>query len=467
MALRVSAGILFGSFGAVAALLAPCRGQEPRELAPTPKAEPHVAHKWTSKAGLNYTWVLPKGYGPEKPRSMTVILHGTGLDYRWGHANNRPGLFRPDDVVVSVDGTSPGAGGTRLFLGEPKDARLFHELLDELRGLFAVRSVFLYGHSQGSFFAVYFAGEHPEDVAGVVAHASGSWTWSKTGKPAHKVAIAFLHGTADPVVPYRQSAGARDHYVKAGFPLVHLRRLPLYNHWPNAVRANEALAWCEGMTTGDPAAALAAAREILRPKGLDEYQWECPVGYSAARDVLRRLEGKGSRPFAKTPQAIAAAAKAESARIDKAAQAHAAKVRSSLGGAKRLALDGKPWLGHLVSLREDFRGVEAMEKLAAALGHDKLLEAHGAAAGRILNAWYREGAKPADVFRTVVAELPGAFLYEGFPPELSKKMAEWKAQAAALGLSEKDLKAYAAVEAWEKGWKDGLAEYRGLWKAWK
>lgn len=112
--------------------------------------------------------------------------------------------------------------------------------------------------------------------------------------------------------------------------------------------------------------------------------------------------------------------------IDKAAQEHAAAVRRSIGKSKSLQLGGRPWLGHLVSLREDFRGVEGVEKLAAALGHDKLLAEHEVAAGRILNVWYRQGAQPGGVFHAVVEDLPRAFLFEGFPPELAEKMEEWK-----------------------------------------
>src|SRR5262249_44182438 len=94
--------------------------QDPERKQPAAHSQPLHVYAWTSRNELRYTWVLPKGYDGKQPRNLTVILHGTGLDYRWGHANNRPGVFRPDDVVVSVDGTSPN-GQSRLFLGEKKD----------------------------------------------------------------------------------------------------------------------------------------------------------------------------------------------------------------------------------------------------------------------------------------------------------------------------------------------------------
>ena len=242
-----------------------------------------------SKSGLHYGWKVPKGYDGKSPRNLTVILHGTGLDWQWGPANNPVAVFRPDDIVVSVDGTSPGQGTTRLFLGEKKDADSFAAFLGEMKAAFAIKSVFLYGHSQGGFFVVYFAGEHPELVTGVVAHASGAWNGSKMSDPVKRVATAFMHGTLDPVVPYGQSPGARDAYKKEGFRLLLLRRLQNYNHWPNAVRATECLDWCEGVTTDDPAAELPP-----RLPAFDDHPERIVVLDARA---VRRHHSKRWRPF--------------------------------------------------------------------------------------------------------------------------------------------------------------------------
>ncbi|HVS11632.1 MAG TPA: alpha/beta fold hydrolase [Planctomycetota bacterium] len=438
---------------------------DPERREPSAKAPAHKVLAWTSKGGLRYTWVLPKGYEPESPRNLSVILHGTGLDYRWGHWNNKPGVFRPEDVVVSVDGPTPD-GEARLFLGKPEDAKAFREFLGEMRETFAVDRVFLYGHSQGGFFVVYFAGEYPDEVAGVVAHASGAWNWSKTGKSVRKVAIAFMHGTSDPVVPYRQSPGSRDHYAKQGFELLHLRRLPQYNHWPNAVRATETLGWAQGMTAKDPREALAVAKEILRPKGSDEYQWQTLVGFAGARDVLRRLEGKGPAPFAEVPPEVEKDARELMGAIEDEGAKHVSALRKAMGKPKKLELDGKAWLGHLVSLREDFRGVDSVEAFVEEIGYDKLSAAHAKTAGKILDAWYG-GGPPKGIYEEVAGGIGESFLFEGFPPELAEKMEEWHGDAKKLGVSPRAQKQYAQFEAWRKGWKEGLDAYQDVWKRWK
>ena len=439
------------------------------ERTPSHNAKAHTVYQHKSKAGLRYAWCVPKGYDGKKAFNLTLICHGTGLDYRWGFANHRAGVFRPNDIVVSVDGPSPGANNSRLFLGEKKDAAAVRAFLKELRELFRVDRVFMYGHSQGGFFVAYYAGEFPKDVDGVVAHASGAWGWSKTGKSVRRVAIAYQHGTLDPVVPYSQSVGTRDHYAKLGFPRLHLRRLARYNHWPNAVRSNESLAWCEGMTCKDPARALAAVGEILRPKRSDQYQWRTVVGFAAAWDVLRRFDAKGELGFAQAPSAKQLAdAKSLRSKIDDAGKKHVAALKKASANKKAsaLKLDGKAWLGHLVALREDFRGVPSVEAYMASIGYDKTLAKHAKAASKISKSWYKD-KDPAKIARTVLKELPKAFLVEGLPASLAKKMNEWKKDAKKLGLKKRELRAFKVFANWEKGWKSGGEAYAKIWKKWK
>lgn len=436
------------------------------EKAPAAGAEAHVAYQTTSAGGLNYLWWLPKGYDPAEPRALTVILHGTGLDYRWGAWNHAPGVFRSKDVVVSVDGTSPGADGTRLFLGEPDDAEAFRGFLAEMRQAFAVRDVFLYGHSQGGFFVVYYAGEFPETVTGVVAHASGAWNWTNMSKGLKKVAVAFMHGTADEVVPYRQSMGSRGSFVEAGYPLTHLLRLINYSHWPNAVRANEALGWCEGMTTDDPERALDAARSLLRPKREDEYSWRTVPSFSGAYEVLMRFTKKGYQPFKKrASKDQTETAERWMADIEEHADAHVARLQETVP--RRLSLDGGPWLGHLISLREDFRGVRPVESYVKKVGFDKLLAEHEEAAGELIAAWRDEQASVPDRFEAVVTRLEDVFLFEGLPADMRPKMREWKQDAGLVVIPAAVLDRYAVFQRWEEGWDDGLKAYRKEWGRWK
>jgi len=190
-----------------------------KEKAPGPKARGRT-YSWKSKDGLRYYYFVPKHYDPEQGANLTFILHGSNLSGGWGFANQKAGVFRPDDIVVCPDGTTPNGRGGFNFLGKPRDAKRLHALQQELEKTFKIRATFLYGHSQGSFFALYYAGEYPDDVQGVVGQASGVWTWTQLGPKGRHQAIVLMHGTYDPVVPYGQSVGGYDAFRKAKYPTV-------------------------------------------------------------------------------------------------------------------------------------------------------------------------------------------------------------------------------------------------------
>lgn len=436
------------------------------DRAPSVPTPAHNPYQHVAKNGLRYVWWVPADYDGRTPRNLTVVMHGTGLDYRWGGWNCKPKVFRPDDVVVSVDGPTIASGGTRLFLGEKKDATAIAEFLGEMREVFAVDRIFLYGHSQGGFFVVYFAGEHPDLVAGVVAHASGAWNWSKTSGPVKKLPIAFMHGTADPVVPYGQSPGSRDAYTEEDFESLFLRRVEGYNHWPNEVRATECLDWCQGLTAREPGEALACTQRLLRVKKQDHYGMETAVAFAGARAVLRRFEGKGPAPFANVPPKVAAEAASLVKSVEEEGARHVAQLKKQVAKKADLRLDGEAWLGHLLALREDFRGVDSVEAYLRQIDFDKARESQRKASGEIFSSWY-DSKDQKQIFETVVTRISGAFLVEGYPHDLATKMGEWKQQAKKLGIKEKTLKQFADFQEWRAGCEDGAKQYAELWKAWK
>lgn len=460
------ASLLPAVLASVLALAPAQKAKETPAREPGPGAPAHEVFQSRSKAGLRYTWVVPEGYDGARARDLSVILHGSGLDYRWGHWNNPAGVFRPSDVVVSVDGTSPGEKESRLFLGEKDDAEAFADFLAEMRAAFAVRDVYLYGHSQGAFFVTYFAALEPKLVRGVVAHASGVWTWTELGKQLSAVPLAFMHGTLDPVVPYVQSVGARDACNDLKLPLVHLRRLDGYNHWPNAVRATESIDWCEGMSCAEPERALEAARRILKPKPSDEYKWETAVGFSAARQILRRFEPKAAGAFAAPGAQLEADALALAQQIEQHAALHVEALEQQVRSKKDLKLAPGAWLGHLLALREDFRGVDAVEAYAKRIEFDALAKAQEKAASKLRRNWYNASAEPKDKFEVALEVLPECFLLEGLPHDLASSLEAWKRDAKQHALDKKSLQAWPVFEAWKSGREDGRREYEALWRRW-
>ena len=151
-----------------------------------PKAAFDAVSEGVSADGLVYAWRAPKHYDAERGVGLTLILHGSNLSHGWGFANHDKATFRPDDLVVVPDGTTSNGKGGFNFLGDAKDVKRLRALLEEVKKAVKVRATYVYGHSQGSFFALYYAGEEPTDVDGVVAHASGVWNFTKLAKAGHQ-----------------------------------------------------------------------------------------------------------------------------------------------------------------------------------------------------------------------------------------------------------------------------------------
>lgn len=442
---------------------------------------------WTSaagakdgKPGLRYTWALPKDYDRGKSYKLIVICHGTGLDYRWGHWNYPPGEFRPGDIVVSVDGTSPDPNPllagvaeedrARLFLGEPGDALVFRDFLLEMSREFPVDRIYLYGHSQGSFFVTYFAGLYPGVIDGLVAHASGVWTWTNIKGGVNQTPLALMHGTMDPVVPYGQSVGAFDAYTAEGHKSVLLRRMPGYNHWPNAVRASECIDWCVGMGSPDAPEVLGAAEAMLKPKPADKYGYACPVPFGGARRVLSRLVGGGDDALKEVGPKEKARAAALVVRVENEGQRHVDSLRAGVKSREDLllgtgAMNGA-WLGHITAVREDFRGVESVERYVKEIGYDDAVRAHEAAAGAMYEAWFGEGSEK-EKFEAVLDALPRCFLCRALPGDLIGRMKGLRARSAELALGEESLEKYENVLIYEKAMRVGADAYKVLWRRWE
>jgi hypothetical protein len=153
-------------------------------------------------------------------------------------------------------------------------------------------------------------------------------------------------------------------------------------------------------------------------------------------------------------------------RVESHATLHADGLRAHVKSADDVRLDGGAWLGHLVSVREDFRGIGPIEQLATDLGYDELASRHAEASRELTQTWY-QGAGDRRIFETVVRVLPACFLYESLPPEMSEQIPKVMASAQQLGISPEAIKRYRNFLMWRAGWEEGLKQYEALWRQWK
>lgn len=429
-----------------------------KEREPSPSAKGEV-YEWTSKEGLRFQYRIPKTYDADKGSSITFVFHGSNLDHRWGFANHSEKTFRPDDIVVCPDGTTPNGQGGFNFFGEKKDATLLHDLHESLIKTFRVDATYLYGHSQGSFFALYYAGEHPEEVNGVVAHASGVWTQTKQGKKGHHQAIVLMHGTKDPVVRYGQSVSGYESFAEKKYPMVRLRSLEGWNHWPSeenfgvhgqVIRhTSQQLAWCEGMTSTDADRVEEALAFLTDPSSKERHD------YAAAYQVAVRIMSWDDATAASRKNAEKAIE-----RIDDLAAKHAAAVALP----KKIALDGKAWAGHAPIFLRAFAGVPACEEVRKQ--YQKVVDAQEKAAEKAFSSYWsaRNKGDDAKAFEEGVGAIEECFLTSSCAnSEFLSGMKELAGNAASLKLGKKPLSRWrAAIDRYEQGAEVGTKAFDDL-----
>jgi len=231
---------------------------------PSPKAPRGKRLEWKSPQGRPFLYRLPKDIDGKNPPDLLLMLHGTGLDHRWSFANYPIlGDFRRRDIVVSPDGLTPGGGGTFNFVQGPKDGEQIAGLIADFKKRFPIGRVYLYGHSQGAFFCYWFAGEHPELVDGIVAHAGNVLDVKHDKLAKQKVAIGILHGRADAVVPVDCAIRTETIYREQGYAKVRLEIVDglteQSGHWPLPVQVASMLEWLDQVSTQSAAQAVRTA----------------------------------------------------------------------------------------------------------------------------------------------------------------------------------------------------------------
>ena len=438
---------------AVLLMTAPLFAADIKEKEPGPKAAGKL-YEWKSKGGLAYRYRIPKGYDKEAGANLVVILHGSNLDRRWGFANHSSKDFRPGDIVISPDGTTSNGRGGFNFLNAQKDVKAVHALIEGWKSAFKINATFLYGHSQGSFFAFLYAGEYPDDVQGVVGHASGVWTNTQQTKKGHHLAIVLMHGTQDPVVPYVQSDGGYDSYKKAKYPMVRLRSLEGWNHWPAehngpVPHTSQQIAWCEGMTTSNPARMEACFDFIASCKKKER------TDYAGVYSLAKRISENDVAPAALKRRTAAAMQT-----IDALAQSHV----KALAKADLAKFEAKGWVGHAPMFLRAFMGVPAREAFAAKW--QKLLDKQAKEGGKLYGKYWtamRKG-KQGDALKAGIGAVKVAYLWQRITEtQFLRNLAAWEKDAKKLRVGKKVLKDYNTfVKPFGKALKNGAREFDGL-----
>ena len=457
---------------------APGTSQVPEEWLQddAPRAEPSQDGKpgewycWKTTDGTRYAWSLPAKYEKGKAYDLVVLLHPAQMDFRWGPSNHQRGEdgFRPDCVVVSVDGMSanPRRPDMRTFEPTAENCVRFRDVLLEFSRVLPVRHMILYGQGSGGKFAAYFSSAFPALADGVLNHGGGM---VDGGAVKSTVPMVFMHGAKDSITPLRASVEAVKAYQDAGHKSVRLRVLREYNDFPNETCAGECVDYLRAMRTENPAEVVAAAKRMLTPKGADEFGYRPTPWFAGAMGVLRRFgdgegAGVGVGKFEKEPAAeVKKEAEVLIAKIEKEAELNVTNIRTLLkaSGMEKgdFELDGGAWLGYLLTARDDFRGVKAMEALAAELKLDEKIAAHAEQAGELWATW-SVSAQEGEKYAIAVEKITKSYLCEGLPVDLLPRCRAIMKKADELEIDSAARNMFEFMQLWEQGCREGLEAYK-------
>lgn len=339
---RILSAVVFfaGSTLAIgsADVLAQKLGEVPR-VQPSTKAPRGEVLEWSSREGKPYWYRLPESLSERRAPNLVIMLHGTGVPHGWAFWNYpiANGTFRGGDIVIAPEGMTPGGGTSFNFLQGKKDGDQIAGLIREFRNKFPVRNVYVYGHSQGAFFAYWFAGAHPDLVDGICSHAGNVLNVAFPSLAKKKVAIGILHGKADAVVPVECAYRTEKIYKENGYEKVKLEIVEglteRSGHWPLPRQVAEMFEWLDRVSVADPGslaefAVAEVARETPDLSALIET-------IERAREMLARYRGDDADRIGTKLEALEAL-------VDAVEAAHIEALTDADARAKEFA----PWMEH-------------------------------------------------------------------------------------------------------------------------
>ncbi len=453
---RFAAVVVFAALGALAA--APASAKEWPEAQPSPKVKGE-AHQWKTAEGRSYGWYVPKDYDAKQGGNLVFMLHGNNMSRYWGLLNVQLGTFRPNDILISPDGTAANGNGGFNWNGNTNELDELDALQKELEETFNIRGTYLYGHSQGAFFAHFWAGYKPDRIQGLVAHAGHVWKGTKVAKNRHHQAIALMHGTTDQSgAPYVTSVETAGIYRDKKFPKLHFRTIQDWPHMPNAYVADQELTWCEGMASDDPKIVGAAFERLREVRDQNGWGRDHTALYDVAQRVMT-MEG--------VPVKSKGAAKKVVASVEKLAAKHVTEIEKALKkGSKGTDVDDTAWLTHLTMFIRDFRGVPAADALRKTW--QSKIDKHDKAAVKAQKEFYQHRARDAGkAFKAAAGALDKAWL-NFWPVDINvvSSMEAWIKDAKGNKLSPKSVEKWQTrYAAYLKGKEAGKKAYAKISKA--
>lgn len=430
-------------------------GEVPK-VKPSKKSPRGETLEWTSTAERPYWYRLPKKIDAKKPPNLIVMLHGTGMNHGWAFWNYGVGggTFRPDDIVISPDGCTPGGRTFNFDQRNKKDIDQIADLIKLFKKVYPVNNVYLYGHSQGAFFCYTFAGEHPELVDAFIAHAGNVLSAKHPKVAKENVGVAILHGKVDQVVSVAAAHRTYKIYKDLGYKKLKLEIVEGLRkeagHWPLPTHVKKLLEWCDRVSTKTARGAIDIAKAAVEKDPVDLVT--VAESLASAKKLIKKHKGKDKAELARSIAIF-------DDLVSKAGAAHGAAFQPMKSA------DYKkygPWAAHFRAVHPALARDGTFKKQArAALAKAK---SDTKAVNKALDKIQKAGAK---AFSSAFKTWQKAILAEGYA-ELDAALAllkESKVNEKAKAAFEKQRAERKAVD--EEGLKAAASTTKGALEQWR
>lgn len=428
---------------------------------PSPKAR-NIVFLWKHK-DFECLFHVPKTYRAKRGAILLMMFYGKdGRVFSEIQRLSRSPAFQ--DVLLLHPGTLKQESfnrkrGTIDYGPDEVLAGLCHELQTEFGKRVKVNGTYVVGAGKGGAFALYYAARYPKDVQGVMAEMPPYWrdavpSGDQVGQALLVTRATCTGGGYFQCEPYRDFDRVAKRLRKAGLPRLRLSVLHvLADNMPAPDRKDlfatagrrEQLAWCELMTSRDPAqlrTALDQACAIVQPEAFD---------FAALyRAAVRVLSIRGA------PKSVHDRARRVRGGIQGLAVKHVQAIRASAGKNERLEFDGRAWVGHLPAFLDGFRGVPACDSLAQEWRLK--LKRHGKAARA--RTTRLGSSKPIAAFSAAADIVRHGCLDPSlYTSPYAERLITWRRKADKLRLRKPDVATY---DDYVKARRGGLAAYEAL-----
>jgi predicted esterase len=183
---------------------------------------------------LRYDLLVPQG-GP-RGAPMLMLLHGTGgvraVWNRWASTAQSRGYIVCLPVASGNGAGDPKSGGTDSrrrwsSVDVSKVRNLAKQLVQSLRA--DEQRVYVFGHSNGAFFAQETGLRNPDVFSAIVSIGGGCNVWP-ISEDARRVGVYMIHGTSDRAVPIEVARKSAERLRNAGVSNVILKEYPERGH---------------------------------------------------------------------------------------------------------------------------------------------------------------------------------------------------------------------------------------------